>query len=103
MEHPDDLEKTKGEIAGLARGTPTVRFENRFRAKDGSYRNFSWTAVPENDLIYCVARDVTEQRAHARALAEAEEALRQAQRMATRGRTGGGAGGGRGGREVGTE
>ncbi|APL94940.1 PAS domain S-box protein [Sphingobium indicum] len=90
MEHPDDLEKTKGEIAGLARGTPTVRFENRFRAKDGSYRNFSWTAVPENDLIYCVARDVTEQRAHARALAEAEEALRQAQRMETLGQLTGG-------------
>ncbi|BAI95435.1 hybrid sensor histidine kinase/response regulator [Sphingobium sp. TA15] len=90
MEHPDDLEKTKGEIAGLARGTPTVRFENRFRAKDGSYRNFSWTAVPENDLIYCVARDVTEQRAHARALAEAEEALRQAQKMETLGQLTGG-------------
>ncbi|WP_253257994.1 PAS domain-containing sensor histidine kinase [Sphingobium sp. SA916] len=90
MEHPDDLEKTKGEIAGLARGMPTVRFENRFRAKDGSYRNFSWTAVPENDLIYCVARDVTEQRAHARALAEAEEALRQAQKMETLGQLTGG-------------
>ena len=90
MEHPDDLEKTKGEIAGLARGMPTVRFENRFRAKDGSYRNFSWTAVPENDLVYCVARDVTEQRAHARALAEAEAALRQAQKMETLGQLTGG-------------
>ncbi|KKW91279.1 hybrid sensor histidine kinase/response regulator [Sphingobium chungbukense] len=90
MEHPDDLERTRGELAGLASGRPTVRFENRFRAKDGGYRNFSWTAVPENDLIYCVARDVTEQRAHARALADAEEALRQAQKMETLGQLTGG-------------
>ncbi|WP_176596326.1 MULTISPECIES: hybrid sensor histidine kinase/response regulator [Sphingobium] len=90
MEHPDDLARTRSEISGLARGMPTVRFENRFRAKDGSYRNFSWTAVPENDLIYCVARDVTEQRAHARALADAEAALRQAQKMETLGQLTGG-------------
>lgn len=90
MEHPDDLARTRSEISGLARGMPTVRFENRFRAKDGSYHNFSWTAVPENDLIYCVARDVTEQRAHARALADAEAALRQAQKMETLGQLTGG-------------
>ena len=90
MEHPDDLAKTRGELAALAQGMPTARFENRFRAKDGSYRNFSWTAVPENNLIYCVARDVTEQRAHARALADAEDALRQAQKMETLGQLTGG-------------
>ena len=90
MEHPDDLAKTRGEIAALAQGMSTARFENRFRAKDGSYRNFSWTAVPENNLVYCVARDVTEQRAHARALADAEDALRQAQKMETLGQLTGG-------------
>ena len=90
MEHPEDLAKTRGEIAALAQGMSTARFENRFRAKDGSYRNFSWTAVPENNLIYCVARDVTEQRARARALADAEDALRQAQKMETLGQLTGG-------------
>ena len=90
MEHPEDLAKTRGEIAALAQGMSTARFENRFRAKDGSYRNFSWTAVPENNLVYCVARDVTEQRAHARALADAEDALRQAQKMETLGQLTGG-------------
>ena len=90
MEHPDDLAKTRGELAALAQGMPTARFENRFRAKDGSYRNFSWTAVPENNLVYCVARDVTEQRARARALADAEDALRQAQKMETLGQLTGG-------------
>jgi len=90
MEHPDDVARVRGELATLQHGVPTLRFENRFRAKDGSYRNFSWTAVPDNGLIYCVARDVTEQRAHARALADAEAALRQAQKMETLGQLTGG-------------
>ena len=30
-----------------------LRFENRFRHRDGSYRWISWTAVPEPGLIHC--------------------------------------------------
>ena len=90
MEHPDDMAKTREEVEMLASGISTVRFENRFRAKDGSYRNFSWTAVHEGDLNYCVARDVTEQRAHARALEKAEAALRHSQKMETLGQLTGG-------------
>ena len=90
MEHPDDVARVRKEVDTLQQGVPTLRFENRFRTKDGDYRNFSWTAVPDNGLIYCVARDVTEQRAHARALAEAEAALRQAQKMETLGQLTGG-------------
>ena len=90
MEHPDDVAHGRNEVDTLQQGIPTRRFENRFRTKDGDYRNFSWTAVPDNGLIYCVARDVTEQRAHARALAEAEAALRQAQKMETLGQLTGG-------------
>ena len=90
MEHPDDVAHVRNEVDMLQQGIPTRRFENRFRTKDGDYRNFSWTAVPDNGLIYCVARDVTEQRAHARALAEAEAALRQAQKMETLGQLTGG-------------
>ncbi|ANI78523.1 MULTISPECIES: hybrid sensor histidine kinase/response regulator [Sphingobium] len=90
MEHPEDVARVRNELETLQQGVPTLRFENRFRAKDGSYRNFSWTAVPDNGLIYCVARDVTEQRAHSRALAEAEAALRQAQKMETLGQLTGG-------------
>ena len=90
MEHPDDFGKTRHEVETLQDGIPTQRFENRFRAKDGSYRIFSWTAVPDNGLLYCVARDVTEQRMHAQALAETEAALRQAQKMETLGQLTGG-------------
>lgn len=90
MEHPDDLAKTREEIGALQHGLPTLRFENRFRAKNGGYRSFSWTAVPDNGKLYCVARDVTDQRAHVTALAEAEAALRQAQKMETLGQLTGG-------------
>lgn len=90
MEHPDDVSATRERIDDLAHGQPVLRFDNRFRAKDGSYRTFSWTAVPEGDLIYCVARDVTDHRAHALALADAESALRQAQKMETLGQLTGG-------------
>ncbi|WP_240700568.1 PAS domain-containing sensor histidine kinase [Sphingobium sp. MP9-4] len=90
MEHPDDVKRTRGEVQDLADGHPTIRFENRFRTKRGDYRIFSWTAVPEGDLIYCVARDVTRHRADAQALAETEAALRQAQKMETLGQLTGG-------------
>jgi diguanylate cyclase (GGDEF)-like protein len=42
----------------------SLAFENRYRAKDGTYRNFAWTCYPDPDtgLIYGVARDVTEER-----------------------------------------
>ncbi|MDF7775183.1 PAS domain S-box protein [Sphingomonas sp. AOB5] len=90
IEHPDDRERTREEVAQIAGGETTLRFENRFRAKDGSYRWFSWTAVPESDLMYCVARDITAEREAAEALRTAEEALRQSQKMETVGQLTGG-------------
>jgi PAS domain S-box-containing protein len=68
--HPDDLEKTRAEAARLAEGQKTLRFENRFRRKSGSYCRVSWTAVPDRGQFYAVGRDVTE-------LTRAEEALRE--------------------------
>jgi PAS domain S-box-containing protein len=71
--HPDDRQRTLAEIGHLAAGRRTLRFENRFRHKDGSYRWMSWKAVPDQGRIYAMARDVTE-------LRQTEEALRQVQR-----------------------
>src|SRR5262249_57430494 len=58
--HPDDRDKTRAEISRLAAGHKTLRFENRFRHKDGSYRWLSWQAVPDRGRIYGTARHVTE-------------------------------------------
>jgi PAS domain S-box-containing protein len=69
--HPADRQATIEESEKLGKGLNTISFENRYRCKDGSYRWFNWTATPfaEKQLIYAVARDVTE-------LKRAEQALR---------------------------
>lgn len=63
--HPDDRQATLDEVGKLVQGIPTLRFENRFRTKDGQYRWLAWAArpVPELGLIYAAARDITEQKA----------------------------------------
>jgi len=77
--HPDDVETTIREAQMLQRDTyETVRFENRYRCRDGSYRWLSWQVVPEpgSDLLICSARDVTEQKMQTLQLREAEERFR---------------------------
>jgi hypothetical protein len=75
--HPDDRDKTHAERARLTEGRKTLRFVNRLRHKDGSFRWLSWTAVPDQGLIYAVARDITE-------LKDAEAALQRSQRELAR-------------------
>jgi len=88
--HPDDRESTLAEASRLSEGLKTLRFENRYRHKDGSYRWLSWTAVPDETFIHAVARDVeSERRAHAD-LEQAQEQLRQAQKMEAVGQLTGG-------------
>jgi PAS domain S-box-containing protein len=59
--HPDDASATLSKFEGLLRGEPVLRFENRYRCREGGYRWLSWVAVPEAGKIYCSARDITEQ------------------------------------------
>ncbi len=62
--HPDDLAATQREVGQLFEGRQTIAFENRYRAKDGSYKWLSWNAilVPERDAIYATARDITDRK-----------------------------------------
>jgi PAS domain S-box-containing protein len=90
LDHPDDGGTTRAHVRKLIAGDTTVRFESRFRHKDGSYRWLSWTGVSDKDRIYAVARDVTAEKAATDRLKAAEEALRQSQKMEAVGQLTGG-------------
>jgi PAS domain S-box-containing protein len=90
LEHPDDGGVTGAQMRKLGESASTVRFESRFRHRDGSYRWLSWTAVPDQDHIYAVARDVTAEKAAAERLRATEEALLQSQKMEAVGQLTGG-------------
>ena len=76
--HPEDREATQCEAQKLNNcGAPSLKFENRYLCKDGSYRWLSWTAVPfyEEGLIYTVARDITQRKQAEAALLLSQERL----------------------------
>ncbi len=62
--HPDDRAATLEKAAGLTAGTDAISFQNRYRCKDGSYKWLLWQAHADfqTNLIYAVARDITERK-----------------------------------------
>ena len=77
--HPDDRDATVKEVERQVVAKEIVlKFENRYRHKDGSYRVLSWKSVPqEGGFLYAVARDVTDEKQSAASLQEArDEAVR---------------------------
>ena len=62
--HPEDREHTLGQNRSVRSGGQALSFENRYRCKDGSYRWLRWNATADADhqVIYAVARDITERK-----------------------------------------
>ena len=81
LRHPDDAEAAIAGRGQLAQGIGTVRMENRFRHKDGSWRWIHWTMTAEEGLIYVSGRHVTLEKEAAAALDSANQRSAHAQKM----------------------
>ena len=74
--HPDDRAATRRALEQLSDGGDVVQFENRYRCRDGSYRWLAWNTPapqPDDQLLYAVARDITDRKVIERALKESQE------------------------------
>lgn len=62
--HPDDRYKTTDEVDRLSQGNTTFHFENRFITKTGKVKWLAWTATKssEEELMFGIAKDITEQK-----------------------------------------
>lgn len=58
--HPEDLNSTQAALGDLTAGCSVQRFTNRYRTKSGNYRYIEWMSIPQGELIYTAARDITE-------------------------------------------
>ena len=87
---PADIASSAAAFEQVRSDEPVPRFENRYRAKDGTCHWLSWVAVPFEGKLYSSARDVTVDRRQAEELAKAEDALRQAQKLEAVGQLTGG-------------
>jgi PAS domain S-box-containing protein len=88
--HPDDVEHTRAGFELTLVGQPAIRFVNRYRCKDGSYRYISWVGIQEDGYVYCTGRDITTEREAEIELSKAQDALRQAQKVEAIGQLTGG-------------
>jgi PAS domain S-box-containing protein len=88
--HPDDRDPTINAASAVGEGTEFASFENRYRCKDGSYRNISWSARPGDNAIIASGRDVTVLLEQVKSLRDAEDQLRQSQKMEAVGQLTGG-------------
>jgi PAS domain S-box-containing protein len=79
--HPDDREYTLKEAQGNFKGQKTISFENRYLCRDGSYKWLLWNSatLPDEQMIYAVAHDITERKQIENALRESKEHLALAQ------------------------
>jgi len=81
LRYPEDAATAIEERARLAHGVPSVRMENRFRHKDGSWRWLQWTMTESKGLIYVAGRHVTAEKEAAAALERAQRRTAHLQKM----------------------
>jgi two-component system CheB/CheR fusion protein len=79
-----DKDKTEQVACEILSGTPVSDFTNKYKKKDGSFIPLIWSAkwLPEDRMMYCIARNGTEKAKTAAQLAESESRLAHAQTIA---------------------
>ena len=81
LRHPEDAPASIAGRAQLAHGATSVRMENRFRHKDGSWRWLQWTMTASKGLLYVAGRHVTAEKEAAAALERAQRQTAHLQKM----------------------
>ena len=76
--HPDDVASSHAQMQRVRTEKDVKGIINRYRCRDGGYRYLEWRAHQEGDLVYGVARDVTERLAIEAEMAEAKAAAEAA-------------------------
>jgi PAS domain S-box-containing protein len=85
--HPDDRQRSVDQNRIVRSGGQARGFENRYICKDGSYKWLVWNATAdlERELIYSVARDITERKQaeheRERLLADLQAALAEVKQL----------------------
>jgi PAS domain S-box-containing protein len=81
--HPEDLDRARDAVSQMIEGEVVEDLELRIRSKDGQFRWFAWTGVPDGDVIYGMGRDTQRRRAM-------DDQMRHAQKLEALGRLTGG-------------
>jgi PAS domain S-box-containing protein len=81
--HPEDLERMEQKANFFMEGHAIFHFENRYQRKDGAMTYLSWSASwsPADRLLFCVARDIAEQKKAEEQRQQMELQLRHAQKL----------------------
>ena len=77
--YPDDRELSAEAISATTDGASTKTFSNRCRRKDGSIAWIEWNTqhLPEEGMMYCVGRDITERKRAETVQRKSEELIRR--------------------------
>ena len=78
--HPDDVTATQGYMRLAGEQGEVFGFVNRYRHRDGHYRQLEWRARRSGELVFGVARDVTERLREEAEMAAAKTAAEAANR-----------------------